>query len=155
MIEVNGMAHVILTVSQFDEAKAFYSRLMPALGLQCVFDGSDMCYFVGARTALGIQPCDPEYAGERFAQGRVGLHHICFRARSRDDVDQTQALLEKMGAHIVTKAKEGPWAPGYYYVLFEDPDGVRLEVNFVPGQGVLAEEAGFNPADDFRSSPPG
>ena len=24
-----------------------------------------------------------------------------------------------------------------YYVLFEDPDGIRLEVNFVPGAGVL------------------
>ena len=27
MIEVNGMAHVILTVSSFDDAKAFYGRL--------------------------------------------------------------------------------------------------------------------------------
>jgi hypothetical protein len=23
-------------------------------------------------------------------------------------------------------------------VLFEDPDGIRLEVNFVPGKGLLA-----------------
>ena len=29
MIEVNGMAHVILTVSQFEEARAFYSELPP------------------------------------------------------------------------------------------------------------------------------
>jgi catechol 2,3-dioxygenase-like lactoylglutathione lyase family enzyme len=27
--------------------------------------------------------------------------------------------------------------PGYYSVLFEDPDGVRLEVNHVPGRGVF------------------
>ena len=39
MIEINGMAHVILTVSQYEEAKVFYGRLMPALGLECVFDG--------------------------------------------------------------------------------------------------------------------
>jgi hypothetical protein len=26
---------------------------------------------------------------------------------------------------------EGAWAPGYYYVLFEDPDGIRLELNFM------------------------
>ena len=37
------------------------------------------------------------------------------------------------------------WAPGYYYVLFEDPDGIRLEVNFVPGSGVLADGTQFNP----------
>ena len=27
MIEVNGMAHVILTVSQWDKARAFYGEL--------------------------------------------------------------------------------------------------------------------------------
>ena len=150
MIEVNGMAHVILTVSQYDQAKAFYGRLLPALGLECVFDGANMCYFVGARTAVGIQPCAPEHVGERFVQDRVGLHHICFRARSRGDVDQVAALLREMNANIVSPAKEGSWAPGYYYVLCEDPDGIRVEVNFVPGQGVLAENEGFNPGDDYR-----
>jgi catechol 2,3-dioxygenase-like lactoylglutathione lyase family enzyme len=150
MIEINGMAHVMLTVSQFDKARAFYGQLMPALGLECVFDGSNMCYFVGARTALGIHPCAPEHAGERFVQGRVGLHHVCFRARSREDVDRVDALLVEMAAPIVSRAKEGPWAPGYYYVLFEDPDGIRVEVNFVPGQGVLAKEESFNPGDDYR-----
>ena len=28
-------------------------------------------------------------------------------------------------------------APGYYSVLFEDPDGTRLEINHVPGKGLL------------------
>jgi hypothetical protein len=28
--------------------------------------------------------------------------------------------------------------PGYYSVLFEDPDGTRLEINHVPGKGLLA-----------------
>ena len=27
------------------------------------------------------------------------------------------------------------FAPGYYSLLFEDPDGIRVEVNFVPGRG--------------------
>ena len=149
MINLNGMAHVVLTVSQFELAKDFYSRLMPAMGLENVFDSENFCYFVGARTAVGIQPCAPEHAQERFVQGRVGLHHICLRARARDDVDQVDALLREMGANIVVGASEGHWAPGYYYVLFEDPDGIRLEVNHVPGQGVLAPDAEFNPGDDF------
>ena len=55
-----------------------------------------------------------------------------------------------MGAHIVTPAQEGHWAPVYYYVLCKDPDGIRVEVNHVPGQGVLADDAGFNPGDDFH-----
>lgn len=149
MIEINGMAHVILTVSQYDKAKEFYGTLMPAMGFECVFDSSGMTYFVGGRTALGIQPCAPEFAGERFAQGRVGLHHVCFRARSRADVDKVEALLREMGANIVSPAQEGGWAPGYYYVLCEDPDGIRVEFNHVPGAGVLAEDTEFDPGDDW------
>ena len=48
-------------------------------------------------------------------------------------------------AKIVHPPEEGQWAPGYYSVLFEDPDGIRLELNFVPGKGLLADEARFNP----------
>ena len=32
---------------------------------------------------------------------------------------------------------EGDFAPGYYFFVFEDPDGIRLEVNFIPGKGLL------------------
>jgi hypothetical protein len=54
-----------------------------------------------------------------------------------------------MNAPIVRGPIEGPWAPGYYYVLFEDPDGIRLEVNFVPGAGLLAEGAQFIPGTGY------
>jgi hypothetical protein len=32
-------------------------------------------------------------------------------------------------------------------VLFEDPDGIRLEMNHVPGQGLLAEGVSMNPGE--------
>ena len=92
-IGINGMAHVVLTVSRFAECRAFYARLLPRLGMKPVFDGPKFFYCVGARTAIGIEPCDPAHAGERFTQGRVGLHHLCLRARTREDVDRAAALL--------------------------------------------------------------
>ena len=149
LIGINGMAHVVLTVSDFRRARAFYARLLPACGMRPVFDGPKFAYFVGARTALGIEPCDPAYQGERFVQQRVGLHHLCLRARSREDVDRCATLLREMGAAIVRAPTESSWAPGYYSVLFEDPDGIRLEVNFVPGAGLLAEGASLNPRDGY------
>ncbi len=149
MIEVNGMAHVILTVSQFERARAFYSELLPFLGMTLVFDGADFCYHVGGRTAIGIQRCDEQYAGERFMQLRVGLHHLCLRARSREDVDLAGAKADELGATIVRGPEDGVWAPGYYYVLFEDPDGIRLEVNFVPGKGLLEDRARLDPGVDY------
>lgn len=149
VIGINGMAHVILTVSEFEKAHAFYSNLLPEFGMSLVHDGLDFCYHVGARTAIGIRKCDPEFANERFQQYRVGLHHVCFRARSRADVDKAAVLAAKLGAKIVRGPEERDWAPGYYYVLFEDPDGIRLEVNFIPGAGLLKEGESFGSSDDY------
>src|SRR6202008_1267938 len=101
-----------------------------------VYDGGKFFDCVGARTAIGIEPCDPTLAGERFVQQRIGLHHLCLRARSREDVDKCAAMLKKMSAPIVRGPTEDTWAPGYCSILFEDPDGIRLEVNFVPGAGL-------------------
>ena len=131
MIEINGMAHLILTVSRFNLARVFYGRLLPEFGMKPVYDSDKFFYCVGARTAIGIRPCDPTLVGERFVQQRVGLHHLCLRARSREDVDRCDALLRGMGAKIVRGPEERTWAPGYYYALFEDPDGIRLDGSFV------------------------
>ena len=149
MIDINGMAHVILTVTQFEQAHRFYSALLPKFGMTKVNDGPDFLYHVGARTAIGIRRCDPEFADERFEQYRVGLHHLCLRAKSRKDVDETAALAEKLGAKMIRGPEERDWAPDYYYVLFEDPDGIRLEVNHVPGTGLLNSGASFGSADDY------
>jgi catechol 2,3-dioxygenase-like lactoylglutathione lyase family enzyme len=148
MIDVNGAAHVILTVSQFDKARDFYCELMPFLGLTKVYDGNNFVYHVGGRTAIGIQRCAEEYENERFVQNRVGLHHVCLRARAREDIDAVAAKLREMGAFIHRGPVEGDWAPGYYYIVFEDPDGIRLEVNYVPGKGVLTGEKPLTLSDD-------
>ena len=138
-MEINGMAHVMLTSADFPRARAFYGKLLPRLGMKPVIDTPAWYYCVGGRTALGIRAAAPEYAGDRFVQERVGLHHLCFRARARETVDELYALLLEIGASIVHPPQEDAFAPGYYSVLFEDPDGIRLEMNFVPGKGLLAE----------------
>ena len=148
MIELNGMAHVILTVGQWDKARAFYAELLPFLGMTKVYDGNNFLYHVGGRTAVGIQRCAEGEEGERFAQNRVGLHHLCLRARSRDDVDKVAAKLRDMGVPIDRGPLEGDWAPGYYFLVFEDPDGIRLEVNFIPGKGLLAADPPLTPSAD-------
>jgi catechol 2,3-dioxygenase-like lactoylglutathione lyase family enzyme len=150
MLEINGLAHVILTVSEWDRCKEFYEALLPFLGLQLVFSGDDFVYYVGGRTAIGISRCSEQHNYSRFVQTSVGLHHACFRLRSRADVDQLHAFLRERNATIVHPPEDGSWAPGYYSVLFEDPAGIRLEANFVPGKGVLAEDAGFDPGGDYR-----
>ena len=146
-MQINGIAHVNLTVSNFEAAVAFYEKLLAFLGMKRVFKGEEFLYYVGGRTALAISKCDEHYRQERFVQRRVGLHHLCFRARERSDVDSFYAFLQGLGAKIVHPPEEGRWAPGYYSVLFEDPDGIRLEMNHVPGQGLLAEGVSMQPGE--------
>jgi catechol 2,3-dioxygenase-like lactoylglutathione lyase family enzyme len=139
-MEINGIAHTVLTVGDFARAREFYGKLLPFLGMKPVLDTPGTFYCVGGRTALMIREAAEEHRGGRFDQGRVGLHHLCFRARSREDVDAAFELVESIGALVVHGPEEAMWAPGYYSILFEDPDGIRLEVNHVPGKGLLDEK---------------
>lgn len=136
-MEINGIAHTFLTSGNFPAAYAFYSQLLPRLGMKPVMDGEGFYYCVGGRTAFGIRASQAQSKDNRFDQQRAGLHHICFRMRTREGVDELHALAQSLGANIVHPPQEDGWAPGYYSVLFEDPDGIRLEGNYVPGKGLL------------------
>jgi catechol 2,3-dioxygenase-like lactoylglutathione lyase family enzyme len=148
-IEINGVAHVILRVNRIAECIAFYDQVMPFLGLKAVPPRSDsFVYYVGGRTAVAIREADSEQTDVVHVETAPGLDHICFRARSREDVDRVFEFLGEIGADIVRPPEEGPWAPGYYSLSVRDPEGIRLELNHVPGPGLLAEGAAFDPAPD-------
>lgn len=148
--KITGVAHTILSVSDFKVSRPFYDGLLAFLGLTRVFNGEETLYYVGGKTAIGVGQCPAEFKNQRFAQGQVGLHHLCLRARSRETVDEVHEFLKSTGAKIIHGPEEGPWAKGYYSVLFEDPDGIRLEVNHVPGKGLLEAGKKFDPAHDYK-----
>ncbi len=153
MSDLNGVAHVILTAGDFARSTTFWRDMIRYLDLKIVLDSDYMLYGVGGRTAIGIRTGSPENAGKRFDQGAPGLHHACFRMRDRAAVDAVGAFLAARGdIHIVHAPQEEPWAPGYYSILFEDPDGIRIEFNHVPGVGLLAEGQEIGSADAFDGS---
>lgn len=153
MSDLNGVAHVILTAGDFARSTAFWRDMIGYLDLKIVLDSEYMLYGVGGRTAIGIRTGSPENAGKRFDQGAPGLHHACFRMRDRAAVDAVGAFLAARGdIRIVHAPQEEPWAPGYYSILFEDPDGIRIEFNHVPGIGLLADGREIGSADAFDGS---
>jgi catechol 2,3-dioxygenase-like lactoylglutathione lyase family enzyme len=115
----------------------FYRRLLPSLEMAILVDRADFFYCIGGRTGVAIAPIDPDFEDQPYHQRRAGLHHFCFRARSREDVDAIYKTALDLGAKIIRTPQESNWAPGYYSVLFEDPDGIRIEANYVPGKGHL------------------
>lgn len=138
-MQLNGIAHVYLTVEDFDACLPFYEKLLALFEMECLVKNDHLYYCVGSRTGLAIRAAGPEHRKTPFDQYRAGLHHLCLRARSREDVDAVYAFLIAIGANIVHPPEKSDWAAGYYSVLFEDPGGLRLEVNYVPGKGNLAE----------------
>ena len=64
-MEINGLAHVILTAGDFEKSRAFYRRLLPFLGLLPLYDTEGIYYCIGGRTAVGVQRPSDENAGKR------------------------------------------------------------------------------------------
>ena len=136
-MEMNGIAHIALVVPNLEKCRSFYRSLFAFLEMKLIYDNESMVYGVGSRTGILIRQAEAEYSHEEIEQGKVGIHHYCFRARSREDIDGLYEFLLGTEAKIVREPEEGSWAPGYYSVLFEDPVGIRIEANFVPGKGNL------------------
>jgi len=139
MPEINGIAHIQLCVSDMEKSVPFYRVFLSAMGLKPVMEDKTYYYCIGGRTGVAITPASGEHSTSKFQQGTVGLHHVCFRAKSREDVDELFKVARELSANILREPEEAKFAPGYYSTLFEDPDGIRIEVNFVPGKGLLSE----------------
>jgi len=157
-VEVNGIAHIQLTVRAAAACLPFWERVCHFLEMKTLIRNEETLYCIGSRTGILVRGAPPERREEHFDQAHPGLHHFCFRARSREDVEAIHRFVaDELGAHIVHPPQEdSQFAPGYYSLLFEDPDGIRVEVNHVPGRGHLgpggrlgAEGAG--PGDRYGS----
>ncbi len=155
-VEVNGIAHIQLTVNDPDRCVPFWEQLCHFLGMKTLIKADGLVYCIGSRTGVLVRGAPEDKRDRAFDQDTAGLHHLCFRARSAEDVDAIFAFArDELDAHIVHPPEEGlQFAPGYYSVLLEDPDGIRIEVNFVPGRGHLGEggrlgEGGAGPATNF------
>ena len=146
-VAVNGIAHIQLNVCDPARCLPFWEKLCHFLEMETLIRADTILYCIGSRTGILVRGAPAEKAGTRFDQDRAGLHHFCFRARSRDDVDAIyRFLIEQTEARIVHPPEEGAqFAPGYYSVLFEDPDGIRVEVNYVPGKGHFGEGGRLGP----------
>ena len=82
-IDINGVAHIYITVQDFERCRPFYGALLPYFGMVCLVDTDELYYCIGGRTGIGIRAASAEHRGTPFDQYRAGLHHLCLRARSK------------------------------------------------------------------------
>ena len=131
------MHHVDIVVSSLERSLPLYRELLAPLGYteayQALGERGEPVWYLdgeGVGASLGIREAleqSPPY--ERYS---VGLHHLAFEASSREMVDERFAWAEANGLEIENAPQEWPYVPGYYATFFHDPDGLKLEVVFVP-----------------------
>jgi catechol 2,3-dioxygenase-like lactoylglutathione lyase family enzyme len=81
-------------------------------------------------TSIGILREHRSRPHDRYTPG---LHHVAWRAESREDVDAMYKLLLEIKATILDAPADYPhYGDGYYAVFFADPDGLKLEYVFKP-----------------------
>ncbi len=158
-VSLNGIAHIQLTVRDPDRSVPFWERLCHFFEMKTLIKGEGIVYCIGSRTGVLVRGAPEDKRDRPFDQDRPGLHHVCFRARRAEDVDAIHRfVVDEPDATVVHPPREDPgFAPGYYSLLFEDPDGIRVEVNHVPGRGHLGSEgrlggsgSGAGRAEDFE-----
>lgn len=135
--------HIQITVKDMAVAEPFYDQLMPLLGFDLAKKGGTtiderefhVVEYSHPKLAFAINSPRSSVAKDDVHRRRPGsLHHLAFKAGSREEVDRIYESLKAIGATIVTPPREYPeYVPvGYYAVFFKDPDGIKYEVVHAP-----------------------
>ena len=129
--------------------------LAPLMGGGCAHAGATEGQATALEAAIGQYAAEQDFSGTILVERSgatlyrrsFGLADRAFEVPATDDTRYRIAsitklftavlVLQSIGATIVHGPQDDHWAPGYYSVLFEDPDGVRLEINHVPGRGLF------------------
>ncbi len=135
-IEISGIHHLRLTVTDLERSRAFYMSVlgfgiaaeMPPAG-DPSYDAVNAILFGGVvlikgSLLLGLRPVAPR--GDRFEENRVGLDHLSFNIGSRDELVQAAGLMDERGiAH--GEIRDLP-SFGICVMEFRDPDNIQLEL---------------------------
>ncbi len=139
--------HIQITVKDIIVAEPFYERLLPLLGFQPDSKGSavidehefHVVEWKHEKLCFAITSPRKAFANDQVNRRRPGaLHHLAFKAKSREAVDKFHAELLKIGATVVSPPRDYPeYTPaGYYAVFFKDPDGIKYEIVYYPHHSV-------------------
>jgi glyoxylase I family protein len=135
-IELGGIHHIRLTVTNIERSREFYTEL---LGFQIAAEApgshdpkSDPSYPVlwgGVVMArgnylLGLRPVAEQ--GDSFDENRVGLDHMSFNVESRAAMDAAIKVLDERG--ITHGEVRELTSFGICVLPFRDPDNIQLEL---------------------------
>lgn len=129
MIEVTGIDHIFIAVSDLDRSEIFYDLvLLDVLGFRknkfMLGDEPHVQYF-NRHFGYVLRPSCTQTARVSDAPG---LHHFCLRVDSADEVAAVAIQLRSTGIKASEAKLYSEYASDYWATFFTDPDGIRLEI---------------------------
>jgi ankyrin repeat protein len=129
-VEVIGIDHLYLAVRSLERSEVFYDRVMlHVLGYRkghSTIVGQPHAHYFNRQFGFSLRPAHPHTPDhDPYAPG---LHHCCFRVVDERAVDRAAAELRALGVEATAPRYYPEYAPDYYAIFFEDPDGIRLEI---------------------------
>jgi glyoxylase I family protein len=128
MPDVIGLDHIYIAVSDVARSEVFYDRVMGILGFRkntFVIDGDSHIQYYNRHFGYVLRRARVTREHHPYAPG---LHHLCLRVESVEDVAEVASQLQAVGIAATDPALYPSYAPDYWATFFTDPDGVRLEV---------------------------
>lgn len=126
-VEVIGVDHIYLTVSDFARAEAFYDKVLALLDyrrLDAPIGGDPHRHYFNKVMQISIRPAH----GGKHNPYAPGLHHLCLQVADNAAVDKLARLLKAAGIEATEPKFHPQYADDYYAIFFGDPDGLRHEV---------------------------
>ena len=135
MVKVVGVDHISISVGDFERSKAFYAKVLGALGFKLKHDLSNYAGWSNGKTLFWITPADAEGKRHKHRLGNIGLHHYAFELSKRKDIDDFYHALQQYDVEVVDPPDDY-YEGGYYAVYFLDPNGSKLEAMVFDPKGL-------------------
>jgi predicted lactoylglutathione lyase len=138
--------HINITVKDLKVAEPFYDKLLPVLGfsLDHKFKGTvpehefDVIEYCHPILIFAINSPRKVFKNDTIHRRKPGaLHHLAFKAKSREEVDELSLKIKETGANIVSKPKFYPQhGESYYALFFKDLEGIKYEIVYEEGRKI-------------------
>ena len=128
MPDIIGIDHIYVSVSDLGRSERFYDAVMKAFGFrknEFQIEGERHIQYFNRHFGYVLRPARTLRPYDSYAPG---LHHLCFRVETEEQVKEAAKTLRDLGVAVPEARLYPEYAPDYFACFFSDPDGVRLEI---------------------------
>jgi len=128
MVEVTGIDHIYITVSDLGRSTRFYDSVMEVLGFrknEFTLNNETHVQYFNRHFGYVLRPA---HSWNKYNPYAPGLHHFCMRVESQQGVEEVAKELAGKGIEVSQPKLYPEYADDYYAVFLKDPDGIELEI---------------------------